>query len=78
MVNNIVLFTNSYADNLINHPLMAEHLIGKLRSVFQLWTPVNKDEIWAYLCVCFLMGITKKTEYPLYWSTNSPHQYFHD
>ena len=46
--NNIVLFTNMYGDTLINHPLMAEHLSGTLRSVFQLWTPVTKDSLANY------------------------------
>ena len=56
----IVRSTNDYAQGVINHPRIQEHILKTKRSVFQLWMPVNSDEIWIYFCITFLMGIIQK------------------
>ena len=65
----IVRSTNDYAQGVINHPRIQEHILKTKRSVFQLWMPVNSDEIWIYFCITFLMGIIQKPNYASYWST---------
>ena len=35
-----------------------------------MWKPTNRDEIWLYLTLSIMMGITKKPEYPMYWTTD--------
>ena len=65
----IVRSTNDYAQGVINHPPIQEHILKTKRSVFQLWMPVNSDEIWIYFCITFLMGIIQKPNYASYWST---------
>ena len=68
LVDNIVLFTNRYADIMKNTPEIQARMEEKSRSLFTLWKDTNRDEMWIYLCICFMMGIVKKPDIHSYWS----------
>jgi len=38
------------------------------RSLFNLWKPVTKDEIWVYIAVLGIMGIIGKPQIHMYWT----------
>ena len=70
LMDNITAHTNNYADFLLHEPLIIEHIKYTKRSIFQLWKPTNRDEIWLYLTLSIMMSITKKPEYAMYWTTD--------
>ncbi|XP_066918855.1 piggyBac transposable element-derived protein 4-like [Clytia hemisphaerica] len=54
---------------MINTPEIQERIENTQRSLFRLWSPVTLDEMWTYIAILMLMGVIKKPEYHLYWST---------
>ena len=66
LVENIVNFTNKYADIIINVPAIQARITGKHCSVFHLWKNTNKDEMWLYFGVCLIMGVVQKPECYMY------------
>ena len=66
LMETITKHTNDYAQYLINLPSIQESIQKKKLSIFQLWKPINKDEMWLYLTLMIMMSIVTKPEYPLY------------
>ena len=48
IVLNIVKYTNSYAEIIINYLKIYERMKRSALSLFNLWEPVTKDDIWLY------------------------------
>ena len=67
---NIVEYTNIYANILQNNSEIQERIANKNRSIYKDWYDTNIDEIWLYLTVILMMGITRKPEYHLHWSND--------
>uniref|UniRef100_A0A0K0E1W0 PiggyBac transposable element-derived protein 4 n=1 Tax=Strongyloides stercoralis TaxID=6248 RepID=A0A0K0E1W0_STRER len=64
LVLHIVTETNRFADQYINqHP-------GKEKSRTKFWHPTNTKEIYIFLGILILQGITIKPDISLYWSKN--------
>lgn len=61
-------YTNNYASALINTPEIRERIEKKKQSMYAKWVDVDVDEMWAFIAVLILMGITIKPRYYLYWS----------
>ena len=71
VINNIVLYTNTYAAILKLSPSFTEKVAGCNRTILDLWKDVSKDDIWIYIAIIILMGITSKPQIHMYWSTDS-------
>ena len=71
LIENLVTYTNSYADIMINTTRIQERMNKQNRNIFNLWKPVTFDEIWTYIAISSLMGIIGKPKYDLYWSKDS-------
>ena len=52
----------------MNDPDIQAHMNTKQRSLFHHWRDTNRDEMWLYICICFLMGIIHKLSIDVYWS----------
>ena len=72
LIENIVEYTNTYANILQNNPEIQERIANKNRSIYKDWYDTNIDEIWLYLTLTLMTGITRKPEYLLYWSNETP------
>ena len=48
IVLDIVKYTNSYAEIIINYLKIYERMKRSVLSLFNLWEPVTKDDIWLY------------------------------
>ena len=64
LVENVVNFTNKYADVIINDPAIQVRVAGKHRSVFHLWKNTNKDEMWLTFGVLPNYGCCSKAGIP--------------
>jgi len=51
MINNIVAYTNRYAELMITLPQIQERMQEKERSLFSLWVDITADELWTYFGV---------------------------
>ena len=71
VIENIVEYTNTYANILQNKSEIQEWIANKNRSIYKDWYDTNIDEMWLYLIVTLMMGITRKLEYHLYWSNDA-------
>ena len=71
VINNIVLYTNTYAAILKLSPSFTEKVARCNRTILDLWKDVTKDDIWIYIAIMILMGITSKPQIHMYWSTDS-------
>ena len=71
LIENLVTYTNSYADIMINTPRIQERMNEQNRNIFNLWKPVTFDEMWTYIAISSLMGIIGKPKCDLYWSKDS-------
>ena len=72
LIENIVEYTNTYANILQNNPEIQERIANKNRSIYKDWYDTNIDEMWLYLTVTLMTGIARKPEYLLYWSNETP------
>jgi len=68
MINNIVTYTNRYAELMKTLPQIQERMQEKERSLFSLWLDITADELWTYFGVQLIMGIVHKPTLPMYWS----------
>ena len=68
IIEDIVIFTNSYADIIKETPEIIDRIQATNRSLFKLWKPVTVNEMWVYISVISIMGIVKKPMYHMYWS----------
>lgn len=68
VVNLLVTQTNIYADQIID----ARRNSGRLKkySRAKKWRAVTREEMKSFLALMFLMGIIKKPEIAMYWSTD--------
>ena len=66
IVLDIVKYTNSFAEIMINHPKIQERMEKSARSLLYLWEPVTEDDIWVYFVLLVLMGIVNKPTYAVY------------
>ena len=71
MVDDVVTYTNVYAQLLKEVPDIQRRINMKRRSLHNLWKDVNRDEIWTYFAIQMLMGIIHKPHYHMYWSKDS-------
>ena len=53
---------------MMNNPDIQAHMNTKQRSLFHLRRSTNRDEMWLYIYICFLMGIIHKPSIHAYWS----------
>lgn len=60
----IVTETNRYAEKYIN----SETVSSKSRVVG--WKPITEEDMWNFLALTLLMGVSRKPSIPDYWSTN--------
>ena len=67
IVSDIVKYTNSYAEIIINHPKIQERMKQSARGLFHLLEPVTEDDIWVYFNLLVLMGIVNKPTYAMHW-----------
>ena len=67
IISDIVKYTNSYAEIMINHPKIQERMKQSTRTLFNLWEPVTEDDIWVYFALLVLMGIVNKPTYAMFW-----------
>ena len=70
IIYDLVNFTNTCAQLIIQTPAIQERLNSTQRSMFKLWKDVDCDEIWVYICLLILMGIIKKPFCHMYWTTD--------
>ena len=70
LMNDIVEHTNTYADIIKQLPHVQERMNQSERSLFTLWTDINVDELWVYLCLQIIMGLVNKPSLHSYWSKN--------
>ena len=68
LIDDIVIFTNTYAEIMKQAPHIIEKLNNTQRSMFKLWMDVDSDDVWVYICIIILMGIIKKPYYHMYWT----------
>ena len=68
IIEDIVIFTNSYTDIIKETPEIIDRIQATNRSLFKLWKPVTVNEMWMYISVISIMGIVKKPMYHMYWS----------
>ena len=68
IIEDIVIFTNSYADIIKETPEIIDRIQATNRSLFKLWKPVTVNEMWVNISVISIMGIVKKPMYDMYWS----------
>ena len=68
LIDNIVVFTNVYAEIMKLAPHIIEKLNNTQRSIFKLWKDVDRDDVWVYICIIILMGIIQKPYYHMYWT----------
>ena len=68
LIDNIVNFTNSYAEMMMSDPNIQAQMSTKQRSLSSVWKETNRDEMWLYICICLLMGIIHKTNIHASWS----------
>ena len=71
IINDIVQYTNLYANLLKLVPSVQEKMRNKKRCIENLWQEVSSDDIWLYIGIQILMGIIHKPNYHMYW-TNDP------
>ena len=60
LMNDIVDHTNTYADIIKQLPHVQERMNQSERSLFKLWTDLNVDRLWVYLCLQVIMGLVNK------------------
>ena len=60
LIDNIVNFTNSYAEMMMSDTNIQAQMNTKQRSLFSIWKETNRDEMRLYICICLLMGIIHK------------------
>ena len=70
LIDNIVIYTNTYAEIMKQAPHIIERLNNTQRSMFKLWKDVDRDDVWVYISILILMGINKKPYYHMYWTTD--------
>lgn len=68
MIDDFVKFTNDYADMILQTPAIQAKISKSKRSLFKLWTPTDRDELWMYIAITLLMGVIDKPEHKLFWS----------
>ena len=56
--------TNRYAENYVTNATLKEN------SRAHKWTPVTRDEMQAFIALLLLTGISKRSSYNLYWSSD--------
>ena len=68
LIDNILNFTNGYAEMMMSDPNIQAQMNTKQRSLFSVWKETNRDEMWLYICICLLMGIIHKPNIHASWS----------
>ena len=68
VISNIVRYTNSYAETMQNLPEIRRRMDESARSLFNLWKPIDNDELWVYISILLLQGIIQKPTNHMYWS----------
>ena len=68
LIDNILNFTNGYAEMMMSDPNIQAQMNTKQRSLFSVWKETNRDEMWLYICICLLMGIIHKPNIDASWS----------
>ena len=66
LIDNIVNFTNSYAEMMMSDTNIQVQMNTKQRSLFSIWKETNRDEMRLYICICLLMGIIHKRNIHVY------------
>ena len=68
IMNDIVTYTNEYAELLKLLDPVIERMNESRRSLFNLWTPLTFDELWVFVDIIIMMGIIEKPHYHMYWT----------
>ena len=68
LLNSIVTETNIYGNNL--HVTAQQQAADHPSARMLKWSEVDHASIWRYLALCFTMGIIRKPNLELYWTTN--------
>ncbi|MEM7299394.1 MAG: hypothetical protein AAF391_14145, partial [Bacteroidota bacterium] len=73
IVDEIVRCTNIYAETIVNSPRIIERINKNKtkKGLYSTWKATDRDEIWIYMTILLLMGITRKPELDMYWSNDS-------
>ena len=67
-MDSIVDFTNRCAEMMMDDIDIQAHMNTKERSLFHLCRDTIRDEMWLYICICFLIGIIHKPSIHAYRS----------
>ena len=68
VISNIVEYTNSYPATMQSLPEIRRRMDESSRSLFNLWKPIDKDELWVFISILLLQGIINKPTNDMYWS----------